>query len=88
MFDQPVKTTIRKLGNSQGVLIPKPILVQVGLEEGEAEMTVEGDAIVLRRVKQQSRAGWAEACQALGSSADDAPVWPEFGNADDEALVW
>ena len=32
--------TIRRIGNSQGIDIPKPLLAQVGLE-GEAEMTVE-----------------------------------------------
>ena len=42
-----MKTTIRKLGNSQGVLIPKPLLAQVGLV-GEAEMRVEDGALVLR----------------------------------------
>ena len=40
-------TTIRRMGNSQGVLIPKPLLQQVGLED-EAEMCVEGDALVIR----------------------------------------
>ena len=38
--------TIRRLGNSQGVLIPKPLLKQVGLVD-QAEMRVEGDALVL-----------------------------------------
>lgn len=85
---QPVKTTIRKLGNSQGVLIPKPILAQVGLQEGEAEMTVEGDAIVLRRTRQGTRAGWEQACKLLGSSRGDALVWPELGNADDKDFAW
>lgn len=33
--------TIRRIGNSQGFVIPKPLLTQVGLE-GEAEMTIEG----------------------------------------------
>lgn len=88
MLDQIVKTTIRRFGNSQGVLIPKPILAQVGLQEGAAEMTVERDAIVLRRVKQDVRAGWAEACVALGASGGDALVWPEFGNAGDDELAW
>ena len=27
-----MEVTIRKMGNSQGVLIPKPILAQLGLE--------------------------------------------------------
>ncbi len=51
-------------------------------------MTVEGDAIVLRRARQATRAGWAQACKTLGASGGDALVWPEFGNADDEHLVW
>lgn len=40
--------TIRRIGNSQGIVIPKPLLAQVGLE-GEAEMTVEDGALVLRK---------------------------------------
>ena len=40
MAIETVKTTIRKLGNSQGVLIPKSILAQVGLQRGDAEMRI------------------------------------------------
>ena len=47
-------TTIRRMGNSQGVLIPKPLLQQIGLED-KAEMRVEGDALVLRRPKAAPR---------------------------------
>ena len=83
-----MKTVIRKLGNSRGILIPKPILAQVGLGEGEAELTVEGDAIVLRRPRQQARLGWAEASQKLAAQQDDALVWPEFGNQLDADLKW
>ena len=51
-------TTLRKLGNSQGVIIPKPLLAQVGMT-GEAEMKVENGAIVLRPAKRTPRVGWA-----------------------------
>ena len=34
-----MEVAIRKMGNSQGVLIPKPILAQVGLE-GTADLQV------------------------------------------------
>ena len=51
-------------------------------------MPVEGDAIVLRRAKQDARAGWTSACQTLGASGGDERVWPGFGNADDEDLAW
>jgi len=80
-------TTIRRLGNSQGVLIPKPLLQQVGLVD-QADMRVEGDALVLRRPKAEPRSGWAAASRALADQGDDALVLPEFGNEGDAELSW
>ncbi len=80
-------TTIRRLGNSQGILIPKPLLQQVGLVD-QAEMRVEGDALVLRKPKAAPRAGWAEECRALAELGDDALVLPEFANEGDRELTW
>lgn len=82
-----MRTTIRKMGNSQGILIPKPVLAQIGLEN-DAELSVENDAIVIRKPRETVRAGWAEAAKALAESGDDALLWPEFANADDETLKW
>jgi antitoxin MazE len=82
-----VLTTIRQMGNSQGVLIPKPLLQQLGLED-KAEMRVEGDALVIRRPKSAPRSGWAESAKELAASGDDALVWPEFANAGDADLKW
>jgi antitoxin MazE len=80
-------TTIRRLGNSQGILIPKPLLRQVGLVD-QAEMLVEGDSLVLRRPKAEPRAGWAEAAQRVAGAGDDGLVLGEFANDDDAELVW
>ena len=80
-------TTLRKLGNSQGVIIPKPLLVEVGLT-GEAEMRVENGAIVLRPTKRSPREGWSEASAAIAAAGDDGPVWPEFANDGDGSLAW
>ncbi|SAK90802.1 transcriptional regulator/antitoxin, MazE [Caballeronia catudaia] len=82
-----MRTTIRKLGNSQGVLIPKPFLAQLGLEN-EIEMDVEGDTIVLRKPRGKAREGWAEASRAVAASGEDGLVLGEFGNAGDEELEW
>ena len=78
---------LRKLGNSRGVIIPKPLLAQVGMT-GEAEIGVENGAIVLRPATPSSRDGWAEAARAIAGADDDATVWPAFGNSGDEALTW
>lgn len=80
-------TTIRRLGNSQGILIPKPFLQQVGLVD-QAELAVEGDALVLRRPKAATRAGWAEAAKALAVAGDDGLVLPDLPNEDDAELKW
>lgn len=82
-----MKTTVRKMGNSQGVIIPKPFLVQIGLEK-EAEIVFESDAIVIRKPRRKVRAGWAEASATLATPGDDALVWPEFPNAGDSTLEW
>ena len=79
-------TTLRKLGNSQGVIIPKPLLAQVGMTDA-AEMKVENGVIVLRPVRRAPREGWAEASRAIAGAAEDA-AWPEFGNEGDAALSW
>ena len=82
-----MKIAIRKMGNSQGVIIPKPVLTQLGLDS-EAEMSIERDAIVLRKPRNAVREGWAEASKAIAASGDDRLVWPEFGNAEDSEFAW
>ena len=55
---------IRRIGNSHGVVIPKPVLAQLGLNgEAGAEMPIEGDTLVLRRPASPVRGGWAEAAR-------------------------
>jgi antitoxin MazE len=54
----------------------------------EAEMRVEGDALVLRRPKASPRTGWAEASKKLAAVGDDALVLPEFANEGDARLKW
>jgi antitoxin MazE len=80
-------TSIRRMGNSQGVLIPKPLLQQLGLA-GRVEMRVVGDALVLRAPRAAPRAEWAEAAKAVAAAGDDALVLPAFANAEDASLRW
>ena len=82
-----MKIAIRKMGNSQRVIIPKPVLTQLGLDS-EAEMSIERDAIVLRKPRNDVREGWAEARKAIAAQGDDRLVWPEFGNTGDSELAW
>ncbi len=82
-----MKALIRKVGNSQGVIIPKPILIQLGWES-EVEMVVENDTILLTKPKKKIRAGWGEASQLIAASGDDALVFPDFNTEGDEEWAW
>lgn len=86
-----MKTAIRKMGNSQGVLIPKPFLLQTGLDLGEVEIQVENDAIVIRKPKKKFREGWAEACRQLAATAaaqEQVVVWPLAQTEKDAGFTW
>ena len=82
-----MQVPIRAIGNSRGIVIPKPLLAQAGLE-ATAELSVERGAIVLRKPAAKVRAGWAEAAQLLAARGGDVLVMGEFANADDTELDW
>jgi antitoxin MazE len=78
---------LRKIGNSRGLVIPKPLLSQAGFEEA-VDVTVEGEAIVLRKPLRSTREGWAQAAQELARKGGDVLVMGEFGNEADADLTW
>lgn len=82
-----MKATLRKMGNSQGVIIPKAVIAQLGIEDG-LEMSIEQNAIVLRKPAKTVRTGWAEASSLIAKAGDDKLVWPEFANEGDAELSW
>jgi len=82
-----MEVAVRKMGNSQGVLIPTPILAQVGLE-GSADLQVRDEVIEIRPIRRNLREGWAEDAERLAQQAADALVWHEFANDGDADLVW
>ncbi len=84
-----MRAIVRKLGNSSGVIIPKPLLGQVGVDIGDAfDIRVERGEIVLAPVSGRPRAGWADASREIAKAGDDLLVWPEFSNPEDDGLIW
>jgi antitoxin MazE len=84
-----MKTAIRKMGNSHGVIIPKPLLAEIGAKLNDhVDMKVENGRLVIAPLGRDPRAGWAEECKAIVAAGEDGLVWPEFGNKDDDKLVW
>lgn len=66
-----VRTRIVRIGNSQGIRIPKLLLEQVNLtEDEEVELEVQSTQIVIRPA-QGVRQGWDAAFQAMVERQDD-----------------
>jgi antitoxin MazE len=84
-----MKTSIKKMGNSHGLIIPKPLLAEIGAKPNDrVEMKVESGKLVVTPVKRRPRQGWAEDSKALAAGGEGSLVWPEFANAGDKGLKW
>ncbi len=83
-----ISAKIVRIGNSQGIRIPKPVLEQVGIED-EVEMVVEPGEIRIRP-KRHPRAGWAEQFAAMAANGDDALLLPDdlTNEFDEEEWEW
>ena len=64
-----MKTRIVKIGNSQGIRIPKLLLERSNLPE-EVELEAQDSQIIIRSAK-RPRQGWAEAFRAMAERGDD-----------------
>ena len=68
-MDTVVKTRIVKIGNSQGIRIPKLLLDQLGWGP-EVEIAVQQDQLVVRPA-QHPRRGWEEQFRLMAERGDD-----------------
>ena len=64
-----ITTRLVKIGNSQGVRIPKALLEQVGLN-GDVQVEVESDRLILRPIARR-RQGWEEQFERMAQNGDD-----------------
>jgi antitoxin MazE len=64
-----LKTRIVRIGNSQGIRIPKIILKQVELSD-EIEIEVQGDQLIVRSIR-GPRQGWDEKFAQMANRSDD-----------------
>lgn len=64
-----MKTRIVRIGNSQGIRVPKPLLDQAHLPE-EVELCAEPGRIVVRAAR-GPRDGWADAARAMRARNED-----------------
>jgi antitoxin MazE len=80
-----IRTRIVKIGNSQGVRIPKLLLEQSGIH-AEVEIEVQGDHLTIRTAS-RLRTGWDEAFAAMAKQ-NDAVLLDEIEPTDWDQTEW
>jgi antitoxin MazE len=80
-----MKTRLVRIGNSRGVRLPKPLILEAGLSE-DVELRVQEGAIVIARVA-LPRSGWTEAAKSLRMRGEDGLLDPPTPTRFDE-MEW
>ena len=81
-----MRTRIVRIGNSQGVRIPKLLLEEVGLD-GDVELRVEEGRLVIENVR-EPRAGWEKAAAEVARAEEGALEPGVATDFDQEEWVW
>jgi antitoxin MazE len=83
-----IKTRLVRIGNSQGIRIPRVVVEQAGLQ-GELELEVRRKQLVVRPAS-RPRKGWDDRFREMAERGDDRPLWPEAAltSFDDKEWEW
>jgi antitoxin MazE len=67
-----MRAHIVKIGNSQGIRIPKPLLDQTGIKD-DVEIEVDKTKIIIRPIS-SPRSGWDNDFKSMAQNCDDVLV--------------
>jgi antitoxin MazE len=84
-----LKARIIKIGNSQGLRIPRLVLEQLDLKD-EVELEIQDKQLIIRPLRARRR-GWEEQFQAMAATGDDQLLdedVPSLSTWDDEEWKW
>ena len=81
-----IKTRLVKIGNSQGLRIPKLVLDQLNLSS-DVELEVQHDHLIVRP-STQPRADWAEQFRQMAEHNDDQLLDADAVLTEWEATEW
>lgn len=87
-----MRTNVRTIGNSRGILIPAAFLASCQIED-QVDLQLEDGQIVIKPVKRVPRAGWFDALQTDAASdaaaaGADAQAWEDAALSDDSEWTW
>lgn len=85
-----MQTSLRKMGNSVGLIVPKALLTELGATAGTTmDVTIEAGKVVATPLR-HPREGWAEDAARIGAEplTDEEKDWLAVGLDGDDELVW
>jgi len=85
-------TTLTKIGNSQGIRIPKPLIKQAHLENVNLELEVLENGLLIKPVNNTSRESWTKNIEQVmlsnKDSHDEALLEDFLNDSDLEDFQW
>lgn len=82
-----MKIELIRIGNSQGIRIPKPVIEQCGFR-GTVEMRVEDRSLVISSAR-KPRDSWEGSFADMAAQSDDEMLLGDDGGSwDDEEWTW
>ena len=83
-------TMLTKIGNSQGIRIPKPIIKQANLQNCEIEFEVTKNGLLLKPVRKVVRKNWEKNIKDFLSkeAKDEAILNDMLDDSDLESWEW
>ena len=83
-----MKTTVRNIGNSKGIILPKSILTQCDIEN-DVTIEVKNSHIIIAASPIPRRKGWEKAFKEMAENGDDALVMPDvFNDENTDDWTW
>ena len=81
-----MKSSITKIGNSKGIIIPAHLLRQCGFTK-EVSLEIKNDTLVISKAK-KPREGWAEAFTKAGGSEEELLIKDVSNDFDQDEWAW
>jgi antitoxin MazE len=86
-----MQSALRKIGNSTGLVLPRPILGAMGVAGGTVlDLKVEDGRLIATPVRRTVREGWEDAAKAIGAAplSTDEADWLDAANDGDADWQW
>lgn len=79
------------MGNSAGIILPKPLLLALGVEVGrQFDVAIEDGRIIATPVQRAMREGWEAAAEDIGASdsTDEEQHWLDLDSDASTGWTW